>query len=131
MPRDQIALLAQAQQQGGGIADLIGLVIYLVIIVLGIAGMWKTFAKAGQPGWGAIIPFYNFYLMCKVAGWSGWWVLLLFIPPVNLIIAIFVGIDIAKNFGKGTGFGLGLAFLWVIFFPILGFSDARYIGKKA
>jgi hypothetical protein len=53
------------------------------------------------------------------------------IPLVGLIIAIIVAIDIAKNFGKGIGFGLGLALLGFIFFPILGFSDARYLGKNA
>ena len=83
------------------------------------------------PGWGAIIPIYNIYLMCKVAGKPGWWVLLYLIPCVNLIIGLIVSIDFAKNFGKGTGFGLGLAFLGFIFFPILGFSDARYLGVKA
>ncbi|MEJ5253840.1 MAG: hypothetical protein WHS89_00675 [Acidimicrobiales bacterium] len=36
------------------------LIIYLAVIVLWLAGMWKTFAKAGQPGWAAIIPIYNF-----------------------------------------------------------------------
>jgi Family of unknown function (DUF5684) len=46
-------------------------------------------------------------------------------------ITLIVSIDIAKNFDKGTGFGLGLAFLGFIFFPILGFSDARYLGDKA
>jgi hypothetical protein len=83
------------------------------------------------PGWGAIIPIYNIYLMCKVAGKPGWWALLYLIPCVNLIIALIVSIDVAKNFGKGTGFGLGLALLSFIFFPILGFSDARYLGNQA
>lgn len=132
MSWDRIAILAQVEeQQGGGIANLIVGVIYLVIVILMIAGLWKTFEKAGEPGWGAIIPFYNVYLMCKIAGRPGWWIILFLIPCVGVIIAIIVAIDIAKNFGKGAGFGLGLAFLSFIFYPILGFGDARYLGKKA
>jgi uncharacterized membrane protein YhaH (DUF805 family) len=126
----RIALLAQVQQeQGVGIPEVIVGVISLVIAIVGIAGMWKTFEKAGQPGWGTIIPFYNAYLMCKVAGRPGWWFLLFLIPCVGVIVAIIIAIDTAKNFGKGIGFGLGLAFLGFIFYPILGFGEARYLGK--
>ena len=131
MSWDRIALLAQAQEQGDGSANLIVGVIYLVIVILAIAGLWTTFVKAGLPGWGAIVPFYNVYLMCKIAGRPGWWLLLFLIPCVGLIVTIIVSIDIAKNFGKGTGFGLGLALLGFIFYPILGFGDARYLGKGA
>jgi len=107
---------------GGAIVGLI----QLGLVILAIAGLWKTFDKAGEPGWGAIIPFYNAYLLCKIAGRPGWWLLLLLIPFVNLIILIIVSIDIAKNFGQGVGFGIGLALLGFIFYPILGFGDAVY-----
>jgi len=134
MSWDRIAVLAQVEQQGqqgNPIVDVIVFVIALAVGILAIAGLWKTFAKAGEPGWGAIVPIYNVYLMCKIAGRPGWWVLLYLIPCVSVIIAIIVAIDIAKNFGKGVVFGLGLAFLSFIFFPILGFGDARYLGKAA
>ena len=101
-------LSAQVQEHSGGIEDVITSVVGLAIITLMFAGFWTTFAKAGLPGWGAIVPFYNVYLMCKIAGKSGWWVLLYLIPCVNLITALIVSIDVARNFGKGTGFGLGL-----------------------
>jgi len=126
-------LLAQTDEQatnnaaaaaGGAAGGLIGLVIGLVIII----AMWKVFSKAGQPGWAAIIPIYNLYILCKVAGRPGWWLLLMLIPFVNFIIFIILSIDIAKNFGKGVGFGLGLAILGVIFWPILGFGSAQYQG---
>jgi Family of unknown function (DUF5684) len=131
MSWDRIALVAQVQEHGGMIEEVITAVIAWAIIILMVAGIWKTFVKAGLPGWGAIVPIYNVYLLCKMAGKSGWWVLLYLIPCVNLIIALIVSIDVARNFGKGTGFGLGLALLPYIFFPILGFSDARYLGNKA
>ena len=70
---------------------------YFAVIVLLIAAIWKVFSKAGQPGWAAIIPIYNIYVMCKVAGRPGWWLLLMLIPLVNVIIAIILNVDIAKN----------------------------------
>ena len=103
----------------------------LAIVVLIIAGIWKVFSKAGQPGWAAIIPIYNAYILLKIAGKPGWWLLLLFIPLVNLVIGILVAIEVAKAFGKGTGFGLGLVFLGFIFYPILGFGSATYQGAPA
>ena len=129
MSWDAIVLFAQAEDQSGGIAPVIVVVIELALAIVMIAGLWKTFEKAGQPGWGAIVPFYNAYLMCKIAGRPGWWLILFLIPCVNIIVAIIVALDIAKAFGKGSGFGIGLALLGFIFYPILGFGDARYIGK--
>lgn len=102
------------------------LLIELALIVLVIAGLWKTFAKAGQPGWAAIIPIYNVYILLKIAVRPWWWLLLLLIPLVNIVIAIIVAIDVAKAFGKGAGFGIGLALLGFIFYPILGFGSAAY-----
>ena len=104
---------------------------YFAIIILLIAAIWKVFSKAGQPGWAAIIPIVNLYFLCKVAGRPGWWLILMLIPFVNLIIFIILDIDIAKRFGKGVGFGIGLVLLPFIFFPILGFGSAQYQGGPA
>jgi len=112
----------------GAVIGLMFLAIYIAIIVVIIAGVWKTFAKAGQPGWAVLIPIFNIYIMCKIAGRPGWWVLLMFIPIVSLVIGIILALDIAKSFGKGTGFALGLIFLGFIFYPILGFGSAEYQG---
>ena len=132
MSLDRIVLLAQVQgqEQGDATVNLIAAVIVLGLGIVAIAGLWKSLEKAGLPGWGAIIPIYNVYLMCKLAGRPGWWLILWIIPCVGIIVAIVVCLDIAKNFGKGTVFGLGLGFFGFIFFPILGFGDARYLGKK-
>lgn len=109
---------------GGLVSGLISLGLAIVII----AGMWKTYEKAGKPGWGAIIPFYNIILLLEIAGRPLWWLILMFIPLVNFIILIVISIDVAQKFGKDTLFGLGLAFLSFIFYPILGFGDAQYQG---
>jgi len=120
------AWMLLAQGDGGGGASTIVLLIELALLVAIIAGLWKVFTKAGKPGWASIIPIYNGIVLLEIAGKPLWWIILFFIPCVNIIIAILVAMDVAKNFGKGAGFGLGLAFLPFIFYPILGFSDARY-----
>jgi hypothetical protein len=106
-------------------------VIWLARALLLVIGFWKIFEKAGQPGWAAIVPILNFYFLCKVAGRPGWWVILIFIPIVSLVISIMVWLDIAKAFGKGAGFAVGLIFLPFIFVPILGFGEAQYQGPAA
>ena len=108
--------------------SLLFILFALAISIFAIVSMWKVFEKAGQPGWGILIPIYNAYLILVIAGKPGWWLLLYCIPLVNIVIAIIVSIDIAKNFGKDAGFGIGLAFLGIIFYPILAFGDAQYQG---
>jgi len=101
-------------------------VLYLAVVVFEIMAMWKTFAKARQPGWACLIPFYNLYVMTQIAGKPGWFFLLYFIPLVNIYAAIVVAHGISKNFGHGVGFTLGLIFLSFIFYPILGFGNSQY-----
>ena len=126
------SLLAQVEYSTEGkppspLSMIVGLLIALLLIV----AMWKVFTKAGQPGWASIIPIYNLYIWCKIVGRPGWWILLMLIPFVNIIVGIILCIDMAKSFGKGAGFGIGLALLGVIFVPILGFGSAQYQGPSA
>lgn len=107
---------------------MVGMIIWLLIVVLVIAAMWKVFAKAGQPGWASLIPFYNIYVWCQIVGRPGWWLILMLIPFANIIVAFILCIDLAKSFGKGAGFGIGIALLGFIFLPILGFGSAQYQG---
>lgn len=122
--------LAQRDDDGGGAGGILVLLIWLALIVVVIAGLWKTFEKAGHPGWAAIIPIYNVYILCLIAGKPGWWVILFFIPIVSIIMSLLVSLDVAKNFGKGAGYGIGLWLLPFVFYPILGFGDAQYIGSQ-
>ena len=101
-------------------------IIYIIWIVLVIAGAWKTFVKADKPGWGAIIPFYNTYLMIKVAGRPGWWLILFFIPIVNVIMWLIVALGISENFGHGAGYGILLWLFAPIMFLVLGFGSDVY-----
>lgn len=126
-----LALMQYEGGEGGAAAAGMGIgamILWLAIAVLMIASMWKVFTKAGEPGWAAIVPIYNIIVLLKIAGRPIWWIILLLIPVVNIVVLILVSIDVAKRFGKGTGFGIGLALLGIIFYPILAFGDARYSG---
>jgi hypothetical protein len=107
---------------------LIGALIGIAFGIVMIAAMWKVFVKAGQPGWASIVPIYNIIVLLNITGKPTWWIVLFLLPVANIIAAILVFVALAKSFGKSTGFAMGLLFLGFIFFPILGFGDARYIG---
>jgi hypothetical protein len=100
--------------------------VYLAFTILMLAGLWRTFSKAGRPGWAAIIPIYNVIVLIQVSGKPVWCVLLFFIPFVNVIMYILVLVALATNFGKGAGYAVGLLVLPFIFHPMLGFGDAKY-----
>ncbi len=104
------------------------ILVQLAILIVVIAGFWKVFVKAGQPGWAAIVPIYNAIVMIQIAGKPVWWFVLLLVPVVNFIVLLLVSISIAEKFGKSTGFGVGLWLLSPIFYPMLGFGSAEYQG---
>lgn len=112
----------------GGTASVMLLVWLAVFIVV----MWRLFTKAGRPGWASLIPFYNVYVMLKMVGRPDWWLLLFFIPMVNLVVSVILSIDLAKSFGKDAVFGvLGLFFFGFIGYPILAFGSSKYVGPSA
>jgi hypothetical protein len=104
---------------------------WLLCLAVAIIAGWKLFTKAGQPGWAAIIPIYNLYVMTKIVGRPWWWLLLCLIPLVNIIIAFILAWDLAKSFGQSLMFAIGLMLLGFIFYPILAFGPATYKGPSA
>jgi signal peptidase I len=106
---------------------------FIILIILPFAGLYKLFEKAAQPGWQAIIPLYNIYVMIKLSGRPGWWIILMFIPGINLLIAIGLAVDFVKSYGK---FKLTEQFAGVvlefIYFPKWGFDkETKYLGPSA
>ncbi len=110
-------------------------IISLAIGIFGIIVMWKIFVKAGKPGWAAIVPFYNLYVLFEITWGNGWMFLLMLLSiiPVLGTIAVFVIliltlVKLGKAFGKETGFIVGLVLLTFIFEAILAFDKSTYIG---
>jgi hypothetical protein len=108
---------------------IVVIIFYVAILVLMIASGWKIYEKAGQPGWAAIVPIYNIVVLCKIIGKPTWWTVLVFIPIVNYVILIMMMHGLSKSFGKGAGYTVGLIFLGIIFYPMLAFGDAQYVGN--
>ena len=69
----------------GAIVGLFFLLLYFAIIGVVIAGVWKTFTKAGKPGWASLIPIYNVYVLLQIVGRPGWWLIPLMLPFINII----------------------------------------------
>lgn len=118
-----LAALFLEGKSGGGLG---GLLVWL----LTVAGFWTVFTKAGQPGWAAIIPIYNLYILFKIAGKPVWWLLLLLIPVVNVVVLFVVTTSVATRFGKGLLFGLGMLILPFVFYPMLGFGSSTYSAQR-
>jgi hypothetical protein len=105
------------------------LVLSLISVPLIIA-WWKVFVKAGEPGWACIVPVYNYMVFARICGKDEMYGLLLLVPFVNIVIGILLMIELAKAFGKDTGFAIGLILLGYIFIMILGFGSSEYIGPE-
>lgn len=105
-------------------------VIMTIIGILMIVAQWLIFKKASKPGWASIVPIYNLVVLFKIVKLNAWLILLMLIPVANIILGIIVTLRLAKVFGKSTGFGIGLLFLSVIFYPILAFGSAKYEPEK-
>lgn len=113
------------------LASLISLCCGAIYVILSYAGLWKMFNKANKPGWAAIIPFYNIWVMLQIVGRPNWWIILFFIPIVQVIVLVFIALDIAESYGRGIPFALGTLFFPFVFFIILGFGDSQYKGPAA
>ena len=109
-----------------GTGELLVLLFLFIIFPFYIITGVKILNKAGKPGWLILIPIYNIIIFFKIVNRPLWWIVFLIIPIANLLIHVIVHIDLAKSFRKDLGFGIGLAFLGFIFYPILAFGDAEY-----
>lgn len=110
--------------------EIVFIIVYLAILILMIASMWKIFTKAGQPGWACLIPIYNGIVMAKIAEKPWWWGLLMLIPYIGIIWGIWVLNRMVIRFGKSSGFTVGIILLPFIFIPILGLGSAKYTPQS-
>jgi hypothetical protein len=117
-------------ETGGLIAAIFGggfLIFWLLIGLAFIIAMWKIFVKAGKPGWAAIVPIYNVYILLQIVGRPVWWLVLFLIPFVNFLVSLVVAADLAKKFGKDPiVWGVILSGLLGIGYLIIGFDKSKY-----
>jgi hypothetical protein len=108
--------------------SLFMILFYLAVAALILVSKWKIYQKAGQPGWAAIVPIYDFIVLLRIVGRPWWWLFLMFIPFAGIVFAIIVINDLAKSFGKDVGWTLLLLFVSIVGYPMLAFGDAKYVG---
>lgn len=108
---------------------VVAYIIYLAICVLLVVSFWKIFEKAWKPGWAAIIPFYNIYVLYEIVWWNGWNVLWYLIPPVWAIMTIIAYFKLSVKFGKSAWYWLFILFFSIIALPIMAFDNSKYNSK--
>jgi hypothetical protein len=122
-------MLQRERDEAAG-PPLVFWIVYLAVLAFMIYCYWRVFEKAGEPGWAAIIPIYNTFVWLKIAGKPWWWLLLMFVPLLNIVIYVIAAIDFGRAFGKSTAFSIVLLVLLpFIGYPMLAFSDDRYQGQ--
>ncbi len=133
-PTFTVTTVETTNADAGAMAAFAGVYMFfwLAVLVIAIIAMWKIFTKAGEAGWKSIIPIYNLYILLKIVGRPGWWILLFLVPFVNIVVSLVVSIDLAKSFGKSDLFGvIGLWLFSLIGHLMLGFGSATYVGPAA
>jgi len=119
---------------GGGAGTVVFALLALVVVLLPtlvvLAGYWLAFEKAGEPGWAAIVPVYNVWVLVRISGNEWYWFLGLLVPVVNLFVAAKVFVDLAGQFGRGLAFGIATWILPFLMVPLLGFGDYQYDGGR-
>lgn len=107
-----------------------GNIIFLILVLISFAGLYKIFEKAGLPAWKALIPVYNFWLVGGIINRPKWWGLIMIVPGVNLIMYGVYGFHLARAFKKRMNNDLIVAALMpYLYFAYLGFNkDIKFFG---
>lgn len=115
----------------------------IIVGLLAVVANWHIFKKAGRPGWAAVIPFYNLYVMADITWGNGWLSLvvltypfIIFFAPTlswicGLLLFVFGALTcwkLSKAFGHDIGFAICLILFPTIFSLILAFNDDAYTG---
>ena len=115
---------------GGGLGMIMMMIslFSLFVTVIFIAAGWRLFTKAGQPGWAAIVPIYNLYIMTQFLRMPVWTMLLLFVPIVNFLAIIVFTHRMVMAFGKDVMWTVGLIIPVTAPFVYLAlaFGDSSY-----
>ena len=78
------------------------LLFFIAIQIVHFLGTWKLYQKAGRKSWEALVPVYNAIILCKIIRRPTWWVVLLFIPVINLMMFPVIWIETLRSFGKNS-----------------------------
>lgn len=98
---------------------------------LPFVGMYKLFEKAGEPGWAALVPFYNAFVVVKIVGAPKWWLVAMFIPVVHFFIIAGMLIEFNKSFGQYKFIDNAAAIIVAyIYYPYLASKNPEYVHQS-
>ncbi|MBL7889973.1 MAG: signal peptidase I [Bacteroidia bacterium] len=108
---------------------------YLLLIIFSITtivGLYKLFPLAGEDGWKAFVPVYNFIVWLKIIKKPWWWIFLIITPGVNFLMYAIMCLLTAKSFNKRSTQEQAIAFLaGYIYLPYIGFQNTtQYVGPE-
>ena len=108
------------------------LIFFLVVQVIHGLGTWKLYVKSGYNSELAFIPVYNAVILMKIINRPTWWVILLFLPIINLLIFPVIWVETARSFGKNTTLDTiaAVASLGFFIYLINYSSKSEYISER-
>ena len=86
-------------------------IFFIAVQLIHFGGSWKLYQKAGRKSWEALIPVYNAVVLMQIIRRPKWWVVLLFIPIINLMIFPVVWVETLRSFGKKSSLDTALGIL--------------------
>lgn len=136
-----------------GVSITVIVLFTLAYYVLCAVAYWKIFTKAGEKGWKSLIPFYSGYVQYRLTWKTSmfwltlvavvangvltkmqeqgliWSILTLVVSLAVIVLCVMRANKLAKSFGHGAGYTVGLVLLQPIFILMLGFGSSQYIGN--
>ncbi|MDX1829122.1 MAG: signal peptidase I [Lutibacter sp.] len=108
-------------------------IFFLIIQVIHFLGTWKLYKKAGKKSWQAIVPIYNAIVLMRIINRPVWWVILLFIPIINLLMFPVIWVETSRSFGKNKSVDTILAIILLGFynFYLNYFAEVTYIENRS
>ncbi|MFT6814858.1 MAG: signal peptidase I [Sphingobacteriales bacterium] len=111
-------------------------VVYIIvstIVLLNVVAFWRLFKKAGINPWYSLIPIFKGIQILKIVDRPKWWLVLFFIPIINVFVWLGVLMDLTNAFGRRSGLDNFLVLVFPMFFiPFLAFSsDIEYLKRKS
>jgi signal peptidase I len=108
--------------------------IFTILAISTLHGIctWKLYTKAGRKAWEAFVPVYNGIVMMQIINRPKWWILLLFIPIINLLILPVIWIETLRTFNKKStaDMWLGVISLGLYIGYVNYTQDVTYIEKR-
>ena len=109
------------------------LLFFLVVQLVHFVSTWKLYQKAGKKAWQAAVPIYNAIVLMEIIRRPKWWVILLFIPIINLMMFPVLWVETLRSFGKNSTLDTVLGILsFGLYISLINYSkNPNYIQDRS